>query len=86
MVAAIVIENPELHAQLVDWRKKKSEVRKSPAYSIVSDQALADISSKIPRSLKQLSMIKNFGEGKTAEFGEEILKMISMHLGENQLF
>ena len=81
-----VIENPALYAALENWRIQIAAKRQSQTYNILSDQALVAISAKLPRSLKQLSMIKNFGEGKTAEFGEEILKIIRMHLGENELF
>lgn len=82
----ITIENPALYADLISWRIQKAEKKKSADYHIVSDQTIADISAKLPRSMKHLSMIKNFGEGKTTEFGEEILKIIRMHLGENDLF
>jgi len=82
----IKIENPALHAQLINWRIQKAEQKKAADYHIMSDQAIADISAKLPRSMKNLSMIKNVGEGKTTEFGEEILKIIREHLGENELF
>lgn len=80
------IENPALYNQLIDWRKKTAETKKVLGYHIISDQAVADISAKLPRSLTQLAKIKNVGEGKTAEYGEQLLKLIRQHLGENDLF
>jgi len=82
----LVIENPVLYEVLNNWRTRAAEQKKLATYHVLSDQVMADISAKLPKSLKQLSMIKNFGEGKTTAYGEEILKLIRMHLGENELF
>ncbi|WP_199121529.1 HRDC domain-containing protein [Pedobacter sp. ASV28] len=82
----VVIENPALYTQLIAWRTNTAAIKKTLDYLILSDQAMADISAKLPRSLTQLAKIKNIGEGKTAEFGEHLLKMIRTHLGENDLF
>lgn len=84
--AAIIIQNPKIYAELIDWRERIAAIKKSLGYHIISDQAMADISSKLPRTLTQLSKIKNVGEGKAAEYGEQLLKIIGKHLGENQLF
>ena len=80
------IEHPALYAELMNWRAKTAEMKKALDYHIISDQAMADISAKLPRTLTQLSKIKNVGEGKTAAYGEQILRMIRHHLGENELF
>jgi len=84
--AAIIIENPIIYAELIDWRERIAAIKNSLGYHIISDQAMADISAKLPRTLTQLSKIKNVGEGKAAEYGEQLLKIIGKHLGENQLF
>lgn len=83
---AIVIENPALYSQLEAWRKQTADQRKLLGYHIISDQALADISAKLPRSLTALAKVKNVGEGKASEYGDEILRMIRNHTGENNLF
>ncbi len=82
----IIIANPALHAKLMEWRQQTAELKKSLSYHILSDLALADISSKLPRSLTQLAKIKNIGDGKAMQYGDEILKLIRMHLGEGDLF
>ena len=81
----IIIENPVLYAQLMDWRQQTAEVKQLLSYHIISDQAMADISAKLPKTLMQLSKIKNVGEGKTTQYGEQILKLIRQYLGENEL-
>ena len=82
----IVVENPALYAKLIEWRQQTAETKKLLSYHILSDLAMADISGKLPRSLTQLAKIKNIGEGKAIQYGEEILKLIREHLGESNLF
>ena len=82
----IIVENPELYAKLVEWRRQTAETKKLLSYHILSDLAIAHISDKLPRSLTQLAKIKNIGEGKAMQYGEEILKLIRKHLGESNLF
>ncbi len=80
------IVNPELYKQLLNWRKATSIERKIPEHTLVSENMLRDITSKLPRSLNQLSQLKSFGDAKATDLGEPILKMIRSYLGENDLF
>ncbi|WP_413666626.1 AAA family ATPase [Mucilaginibacter sp. Mucisp86] len=80
------IVNPELYKQLLNWRKATSLERKIPEHTLVSENMLRDITSKLPRSLNQLSQLKSFGDAKATDLGEPILKMIRSYLGENDLF
>jgi len=80
------IINPELYRELLSWRVETSRDRKMLEYNLISDNALKDISAKLPRSLNQLSQVKGFGDVKAMDFGDQILKLIRSHLGENDLF
>lgn len=80
------IVNPELYKQLLNWRKETSLERKIPEHTLVSENMLRDITSKLPRSLNQLSQLKSFGDAKATDLGEPILKLIRSYLGENDLF
>ncbi|MEJ5995661.1 HRDC domain-containing protein [Pedobacter sp. Du54] len=82
----MVIENPILYAKLIKWRQQTAENKKVLSYHILSDMAIADISARLPRSLSQLAKIKNIGDGKTMQHGDEILKLIRAYLGEGDLF
>lgn len=79
------IENPLLYHELLNWRKQTAEIKKTLSYHIISDQALADISTKLPKTLSQLSKIKNIGEGKASQYGDQIIKLIRQYLGESEL-
>lgn len=80
------LENPILYTQLLAWRQQTADLRRTLTYHILSDLAMADIAAKLPRSLMQLSKIKNVGEGKTMQYGEDILKLVRSYLGEGDLF
>ncbi|TDE17137.1 HRDC domain-containing protein [Dyadobacter psychrotolerans] len=81
----IEIINPKLYEQLVAWREKIALQRGVQQYAFVSDAVLREISAKLPRSLSQLSQVKNFGEVKATDFGSELLRVIGNYLGENEL-
>ncbi|SFH00458.1 HRDC domain-containing protein [Pedobacter insulae] len=80
------VENPALYAQLLHWRKNTAEEKKLLGYHLISDVALSEIAAKLPRSLTALAKVKSVGEGKAAEYGEQILRLIKQHLGESDLF
>jgi hypothetical protein len=86
VVAEAKIENPAIYASLIAWRNETAVSRKLMSYHVISDQAMVDIAARLPRTLTQLSKIKNVGEGKAAEFGDQLLKIIRQHFGENELF
>lgn len=79
------IPNKALYDQLYVWRIQKGKDRNTPDYNILSEQALKDTAAKLPKTLKQLSQIKGFGEGKAFDFGDEILKMVRKYSGEGDL-
>lgn len=82
----IVVENPILYAQLLEWRKKTAAQKKVLDYHIISDLVLADISAKLPKTLIALSKVKSVGEGKASAYGEPIIGLIKSYLGESDLF
>lgn len=84
-MVATEIENPVLHQELLNWRQLTATHKKLLGYHVISDQAIVDIAAKLPKTLTQLAKIKNVGEGKATQFGDEILKLIRQHLGENEL-
>jgi hypothetical protein len=85
-IKVATIENPALYAELLEWRKKTAAEKKLLGYHLISDLTLAEISAKLPKSLTALAKIKNVGEGKAAEYGNQILRIIRQQLGENDLF
>lgn len=82
----VKIKNPKLYDSLIQWRTRIAAQRQVQEYILVSDTVLKEISTKLPRSLSQLSQVKNFGEVKAGDFGTDLIKLVGDYLGENELF
>ena len=68
---------------LRDWRSKRSKKDGMPPYILFTNQNLADIVKKRPQSLSELMQIEGIGQGKADKYGEDILKISKIDLGEN---
>ncbi|MCO5950531.1 AAA family ATPase [Mucilaginibacter flavidus] len=80
------LKNPRLFNELLNWRKVYSAAKNVPDYTIISERLLKAIAEKESRSLDELSAIKGMGQQKALEFGEDLLKLIALQRGEQQLF
>ncbi|MBR2260620.1 MAG: AAA family ATPase [Paludibacteraceae bacterium] len=70
------IQHPELFERLRIWRKGKAEEQKKPAYMILSQTALINLSNYLPTNDKELININGIGP-KTAElYGKDIVEII----------
>ncbi len=76
------IENPALYESLKQWRRKKSRETDRPAYTIVPNAVLAEISARLPASKRQLRAVKGMGGKRGASYGEEILEMVARYRSE----
>ena len=65
-----------LFSELQEWRLKKSRETKKPAYIILHDKTLKEISIKKPSTKDELLDIKGIKEYKANWLGEEIFSII----------
>ena len=72
--------NSELYEKLRDWRLQKAKSLKLPAYCILHNSTLKEISSSFPCNLESLEKIKGMGENKIEQFGSEIIDLIQGNL------
>ncbi|MGN2368494.1 DNA helicase RecQ [Clostridium cagae] len=72
------ILNRELFETLKKWRKEKAFKENKKPYIIFSDTTLIDICNNKPDNVEKLLDIRGVGEKKINDYGEEILKIISM--------
>ncbi|WP_252233701.1 DNA helicase RecQ [Clostridium sp. ZS1] len=72
------ILNRELFEALKKWRKEKAFKENKKPYIIFSDTTLIDICNNKPDNMEKLLDIRGVGEKKINDYGEEILKIISM--------
>ncbi|MBZ9692730.1 DNA helicase RecQ [Clostridium sp. M14] len=72
------ILNRELFEALKKWRKEKAFKENKKPYIIFSDTTLIDICNNKPDNVEKLLDIRGIGEKKINDYGEEILKIISL--------
>jgi ATP-dependent DNA helicase RecQ len=66
-----------LRERLRQWRQATAKDRSVPAFVVMHDTSLDEVCSKRPASLQALREIHGFGEKKTADYGPEILQVLS---------
>ncbi len=62
--------------KLKNWRKEISKESEIPAYCILHDSALIEISTKMPGSSSELQDIRGLGPAKMTKYGDQILDII----------
>lgn len=73
------VHNPQLFSQLREWRLKKSQELRLPAYTIMQQKALIAISNLKPQTVEALITVPYFGKKGAEKFGQEILEIIQMN-------
>lgn len=73
------IENPELFKQLKAWRAAKAKDKEVRIYRIIHLQVLIQIAVCLPDTLMALKLIRGFGEKSLAEYGEELLALVTAY-------
>ena len=67
----------DLFEQLRRWRRRIAEARGKPAWTILDDKALRTIARERPDSPAALLRCKGIGEKRLADFGAELLNLVS---------
>jgi superfamily II DNA helicase RecQ len=70
-------EEQERFDCLKQWRKAQVQDSSRPAYSVLNDQVLYEISRKNPQTLGELKAIKGMGDSKLSQYGEGLIKTLS---------
>jgi DNA helicase-2/ATP-dependent DNA helicase PcrA len=73
-------ENPpeviELFTRLKEWRSRVARAASKPAYTVLADQTLRDVSIARPRTLRQLGVIRGIGAVKLDRYGAQVLAIV----------
>ncbi len=69
--------DPELFERLRSWRGDQARSQGVPAYVVLHNSHLEEISRRKPRNVHELCMIKGIGLRRAARYGEEILALIN---------
>lgn len=77
--------DPELYSILKDLRKKIAKKLELPPYVIFQDPSLEAMATTYPINLEELQNIPGVGAGKAKRYGEEFVKIIKLHVEENEI-
>ena len=77
--------DPELFAILKDLRKKMAKRLELPPYIIFQDPSLEAMATTYPITIEELQNIPGVGAGKAKRYGEEFIKVIKLHVDENEI-
>ena len=73
--------NPDVDAGLFErlriWRGEKAREQKVPAYVVLHNSHLEEISASKPRTIQELGSIKGVGLRRAARYGEELLALVN---------
>jgi ATP-dependent DNA helicase RecQ len=68
--------DPELFERLRSWRSEQAKKQQVPAYVVLHNSHLEDISTHKPRTMHELGAMKGIGLRRAARYGDELLALI----------
>jgi ATP-dependent DNA helicase RecQ len=77
--------DPVLFNMLKDLRKKLAKKLELPPYVIFQDPSLEAMSTTYPITMDELQNIPGVGAGKAKRYGDEFIKLIKIHVEENEI-
>jgi superfamily II DNA helicase RecQ len=66
-----------LFRSIKEWRLDTCRSKNIPAFSVLYDSVLVDITKLLPQSIPELKCIKGIGEKKALEYGQDVLRLVS---------
>ncbi len=82
---AACVTDPALYSMLKDLRKKMAKKLNLPPYVIFQGPSLEAMATTYPITLEELANIAGVGAGKAKRYGEEFVKLIKLHVDENEI-
>lgn len=68
-----------LFTKLRDWRSRRAQADKVPAFMIAHNTALSAVAAAMPTTPQQLLALSGFGSRKVEAYGADILDIVSAH-------
>lgn len=72
------IEHPDLYRLLIRWRTERAAG--APAYTVLSNRSLLEISRHLPDTLDSLKEIHGIGRKKLSDYGEDIIAIVKSYI------
>jgi ATP-dependent DNA helicase RecQ len=70
------VVDAELFERLRSWRGEQAKQQRVPAYVVLHNSHLEEISARKPRTIQELGAIKGVGLRRAARYGEELLALV----------
>ena len=70
-------EHPILLKNLIEWRREKAKALNASAFVILTNRTLCAMADKAPASDEELLGLSGFGPKKLADYGSELLDLVS---------
>ncbi len=77
--------DPVLYNMLKDLRKKIAKKQELPPYVIFQEPSLEAMATTYPITIEELANIPGVGAGKAKRYGAEFVKLIKLHVDENEI-
>jgi len=74
-----VLINQDLSEELKSWRSEVSKEKSLPAYTIINNKTIEEISSKFPKTNEDLLKVDGIGPSKLVQYGPRILEIVRGH-------
>ncbi len=68
--------DPEVFERLRRWRSEKAKEQQVPAYVVLHNSHIEEISARKPRTTHELGAMKGIGLRRAARYGEEIIALV----------
>lgn len=79
------VAHSELYVELKTWRDELAEQNDMIEYMIIPHKTILELVSRLPVTKTELKQIKGIGKAKIAQFGEEIISIISAYCEKNNI-
>ena len=67
----------QIYAALREWRREMSQIKEVPAYMVLNDKSIEQLSSDLPINKNELHNIFGLGPRKIQLYGDEILRIVN---------
>ena len=73
----LTVEEKKIYSALKQWRNDLAKESGWSAFRICHNSHLISIAKAKPQSVDELKIIKSFGEGRTANYGDDIISLLN---------
>ena len=69
-------EDFQVFAALREWRNARSVATAAPAYTLFTNEQIAEIAKRRPKTIAELGKIAGIGQGKSASYGADVIAIV----------